>query len=475
MIVKKHIIASVLLWGVLAGPLPAFAGAPDEESYLTEGIKAIPEEDIREVVRALSESSDRLYDVLRQAYETNPTLQAANAELRAVEESLPQAAAGYKPTITANADVLYTDTQNEGNSSSSQDGDNLSKEGSVSLKQPLYRGGRTASALRGARNSILAQSAAVDSVRQKLMLDVATAYMDVLRDRAWLNLSENNKALISRQLEATKDRFEVGELTRTDVSQAQAREAGAVSDIISAKAKMRSSVAVYEQIVGSVPDQTLLYPDIRFSLPETLEEALSEAAQKNPSVLSAEYKNAAAEDDVDTVFGELLPEVSLTGGLSKSYDPQPGTLDETRESTVGVSASIPLYQAGSVRSRVRQAKQTANQRFIQIMEARRRVRAETISSWENLAAAKAEIISRRAQVEASAMAQEGVRYESDFGERTILDALDADQEYLDAQVGLVSARRNEIVARFSLAAVLGRLTPEILEFSSKKENEEENR
>ena len=171
----------------------------------------------------------------------------------------------------------------------------------------------------------------------------------------------------------------------------------------------------------------------------------------------------------------MLPEFSLTGGLSKSYDPQPGTLDETRESTVGVSASIPLYQAGSVRSRVRQAKQTANQRFIQIMEARRRVRAETISSWENLAAAKAEIISRRAQVEASAMAQEGVRYESDFGERTILDALDADQEYLDAQVGLVSARRNEIVARFSLAAVLGRLTPEILEFSSKKENEEENR
>lgn len=413
-------------------------------------------------VHSLEDVDLPLRDVLRQAWQDNPTLRAARAELEAVREALPQAQTGYKPVITANGEISYVDTESKGTSFTTQDGPSTAKQGSLDVTQPLFRGGRTFSAIRGARNRIAAQEYILKATEQQALYDAAAAYMDVVRDRALLNLSENNRALIERQLEATRDRFNVGELTRTDVSQAQARLAGAQAEITAAKGDLRSSMAVFEQLIGVLPDEKLPYPAIDFSFPPDLDEALSAAAMQNPSVIASEYMNAAAEDNVDTVFGELLPEVSLNGALTKSYDPHPGFLEEQDTQAVGVSVSIPLYEAGGVRSRVREAKHTANQRFMEIMEIRRAVRAQTIASWEDLAAAVAEIDSREAQIEAAAVAQEGVRYETEFGERTILDALDADQEYLDAQVGLVLARRNDVLARFSLAQALGILTPENL-------------
>ncbi len=406
------------------------------------------------------EQSLGLGTVLRQAYLSNPTLLAARQELKATHELLPQAMSGWKPTVSADASVTNTDV--EGSNFGGGDG-STSKDVGLSLDQPLFRGGRTVSEMAAARHTIAAQAASLSGVEQNILRATATAYMDVVRDQALFDLSWNNREVIARQLEATQDRFEVGELTRTDVSQAKARLARADADAITERGNLRRSQAVFEQVTG-MPSGKLEEPSVMLEIPETLDEAAALAEQTNPQVMAAMYAHRASEEDVEDVFGELLPTVGLFGQWNRSYDPSPGLIDEQTTRSVGVSASIPLYQAGSVRSRVRQAKQTANQRYIQILETRRQARQQAISDWESLQAAQAEIRSRTAQAEASGIAQEGVEAETEVGQRTILDALDANQEFLDAQAALVNARRNEIVASFSLAATLGQLTPERLGF-----------
>ncbi len=408
--------------------------------------------------QADEEQGQPLSTALRVTYANNPTLKAARSELRAVHESLPQAMAGWKPTISAGTGITGTDVDG-GNSG---DG-STQKEVSLSLNQPIWQGGSTFAATKAARNLIRAQNEVLKSVEQEVILEAATAYMDVVRDKALLELSKNNRDVIARQLEATKDRFEVGEITRTDVSQSEARLARAESDVIRSRGTLSASMAAYEQTVGATPVD-LSGPDIMIDLPASLDEALELADKNNPAILSARFTHESAEHDVDDVYGELLPSVDISGSWSRLYDPSPGLIEKQTSKSIGLSASIPLYQAGSVRSRIREAKQTANQRYIEIMAAQRLVRQKVVSSWENLEAARAEIVSRGAQVEAARIAREGVHQETEVGARTILDALDADQELLDAQVSLVTAERNEVVASFELAEALGLLVPEILGF-----------
>ncbi len=407
---------------------------------------------------AAGERWSRLEDVLKWSYENNPTLRAARAELKAVQEALPQAQAGFKPSIDAGGNISSVDIagSNFGGSGTT------SKEMEVGFSQPLYRGGRTLAAVDEADDQIMAQRALLRTVEQGVLLDVVTAFMNVVRDKALLDLSASNESYIAKELEATQERYDVGDLSRTDLSQAQARLARARADKISARGALQSSRAVYEQVVG-VPAENLEQPVPSLPIPDTLEEAVSIAEKNNPSVIAARYMHESAEENVDKVFGELLPELAFFGSWNRQYDPQPGLLKESTTKTVGLSASIPLYQAGAVRSRVRQAKHTANQRYMEILESRRDIRAQVVSSWAELSAAKAEIQSRDAQVEASEIAREGVREEALLGARTVLDTLDADQEFLDAQAALITAQRNKIVAEFALAATLGVLKPDVLE------------
>ena len=307
----------------------------------------------------------------------------------------------------------------------------------------------------------------------EVLEDAGSIYLDVLRDTALLKLSQNTRDVIARQLEATQDRFDVGELTKTDVSQAQARVARADSDIITATGNLNASKARFEEIIGA-PAQGLGKPDIELRVPDNLPEAETDADQNSPMILAAEFVHRASEQDIDGVFGELLPEVGFSSSWNKAYDPSPGLYDRQTTSVIGLTATMPLYEAGSVRSRVRQAKHTANQRYIEIMETRREVRQNIVSNWADLQAAQAEIRSRKAQVEASAIAQEGVTQETDLGARTILDVLDANQELFDAQVALVTAERNEMVARFALLSTLGSLTPQTLGFPEDAYNYREN-
>ncbi len=400
-----------------------------------------------------------LLDALRTAYLNNPTLRAARAEMRATSEFLPQAQSGWMPQSDLTGTVTTADIDPE----TTGDG-TTSKNLALSVTQPLYRGGRTVSGIDSAENRIMAQGAILNATEQQLLLDVATAYMNVVRDKAFVELNQSNIAVVSRQLDASKNRFEVGEVTRTDVAQSESRLARAQANRTTAIGNLKSSLARYEELVGA-PAADLKHVDAHFAFPDTLDDATTAADKSNPTVLATEYLHQSAEKDIGVVFGELLPELGLAASVDKTWDPQPGNADDETVSSLSLIATVPLYEGGFTRSRVREAKYTANRRYIEILEARRAARQNVISSWETWKASQAEIESRKSQVEANRVAQEGVRQEAELGTRTILDALDADQEYVDSQVALVSAQRDEVVAAFALARSMGMLTPQTLGFA----------
>lgn len=408
---------------------------------------------------AVQSTTQPLLDALRAAYINNPTLRAARAEMKATAEALPQAQSGWMPS----SNVTGTVTAAELDPGSASGDGTTSRNLELSVTQPLYRGGRTISGISSAQNLILAQGAVLNATEQQLLLSAATAYMDVVRNKALVNLSEKNIEVVRKQLGASRNRFEVGEVTRTDVAQAEARLARAEATRISAVANFKSSLASYEQIVG-VPAGDISQTSVEFVFPESFEDAITLAEKNSPAVVASEYLHQSAEKNIGHIFGELLPELGLSASWDKTWNPQPGNQSDSSQKSLSLVATIPLYEGGYTRSQVRQAKYVANQRYIEIIETRRAARQEVISNWESLMAARGEIQSRRSQVEANRVAQEGVRQEAELGTRTILDALDADQEYLDAQVALVSAERDEVVASFALAKSLGILTPETLGF-----------
>jgi len=399
----------------------------------------------------------RLETVLSNVYESNPTLRAARAELMAVHENLPQALGGWKPSLNLESDITNSSIENDNQPAI----DGTSKSLGVSLNQPLYRGGRTMASIEAARSFILGQRKSLRNIEQIVLLDTVAAYMSVVRDRALLDLNNNNNIVISRQRDATRSRFELGETTRTDVSQAEARLSRANADIAIASSNLQASQAAYKRLTGNTAGK-LGNPDVNFPFPQTQDEAREVALANNPQILAARAFHKASTYDTDNVFGELLPDVSLTGSLSRTYDPQLGNIDERDQSLFGIRASVPLYQSGTIRSRIRQAKHISNQRYILIREAENEVEETVQAAWDALTASRAEIEARKVQVEASEIARRGVEQENELGSRTVLDLLDAEQELLDARASLVTAMRNEVVAEFTLASALGFLGPQML-------------
>ncbi len=396
-----------------------------------------------------SDTAQSLSAVLKDTWQTNPSLLAARAGQKAIEEALPQAQAGWKPLVDADASVSRLDP-----AGSALDA-RTPKEAGVSVEQPLFRGGRTVAGIRAANNAIRAGAARLSAAEQSVLLSAAKAYMDVVRDQALVDLSRKNQEVIARQLKATKARFEVGDVTRTDVAQAQARLAQAQAGLVAAEGALRAARATFLQITGQVPE-SLKKPDITLDLPESLDAAQAMAETASPAIQAARYDYRASDDDKDAVQGELLPQVAAFGSVTREWE---GLEGDGTASAVGVRASMPLYEGGAVRARLRAAGHTADRKNMDLVTARRLAQEEILTAWENLQTARAEIAARRAQVEASTLAREGVHQEADVGARTVLDALDADQEVLDAQVALVIAERDEIVAQFALAAALGLLRP----------------
>jgi TolC family type I secretion outer membrane protein len=400
--------------------------------------------------------AETLIDALSQAYRSNPVILAARDQLRSVDEQIAQAISLLRPTVTATFSSAYSTSSTVTNNVGRTGSRTGSATGSLTVTQPLFRGGREYAEIHRAEATIRAQRARLHGTEQDVFFQVVTAYMNVLRDEAIVRLRANNVAVLQRQLQAVRDRFNVGEVTRTDVAQAEAAVAGAEAQRVLAVGNLESSRANYTNLVGRAPAR-LVEPRLPPFLPAQLGTALEIARTTNPTIIAATFDEHAAHYNVKSITGELLPQINLNGSVSRTYEDRGPSL-RTDQGSVSVTITVPLYESGSVYSRMRAAKQTVFQRGNDLAQARRTVEQNATQAWQVLAAARASVRSFEAQSRANAVALEGVRQENQAGLRTVLDVLQAQQTLLDSQVSLVSSRRDMLVASYQVAQAMGKLT-----------------
>ncbi|SEH43186.1 TolC family outer membrane protein [Magnetospirillum fulvum] len=401
-----------------------------------------------------------LNDVLATTYQTNPNLSAYRAKLRATDEGVPQALAGWRPTVTVTGSAgkgLYTANTRPDKYETIR----TPKSASLTVSQPIYSGGRTVAATDQAEANVQAERARLIATEQTVLLNATNAYLNVVRDEQVLNLSINNEQVLKRQLEATQERFRVGEITRTDVSQAEARLARAVADRIGAEGTLKSSRANYLNTVGTVPD-SVSQPALPEPLPTGLTEAIAAAQANNPSVVAADRTFDSAKYGIDLVFGELLPSLSLDANVSRYLDTAGtgiGGFDSAiSNKEVLLNLSVPLYEGGGTYARLRAAKETAGQRRIEADQARRDAVETATKAWESLQSAQAQVTSYTSQIRAADLALAGVREESKVGSRTVLDVLNAEQEVFDARVAQVRAVHDQLLAAYQVKSAVGEMT-----------------
>jgi outer membrane protein len=402
-------------------------------------------------------AQETLESALARAYNAHPSLNAFRASVRATDENLPQALSGYRPRINVSADggIEYNDTDLPGRVGSQEP--SYPRGVGLNVTQTIWNGHRTFNRVRSAESGIFAARESLRATEQNILFEAAQAYMNVLRDSAILNLRENNVEVLDEQLRQVRDRFTVGEVTRTDVAQAEARQAGARSQVSVAQALLKSSLARYRQAVGGEPKKLSPGKTVERLLPVNLTRALELGLSEHPSLNASLHQLDLAEFNVKLAEGELYPTVALTGSVGQRYDLQ-GLGDRRSSASLVGSVNVPLYEGGEVTSRVRAAKETVAQRRLEVDVSRDSIRAGIVAAWGQLEAAKAQILAAQAQVQAAETALSGVREEAKVGQRTTLDVLNAQQELLDARVTLISAQRDRVVASYQVMQTIGQLS-----------------
>jgi outer membrane protein len=402
--------------------------------------------------------AETLTQALASAYKTNPRLDAARATLRATDEEVPRALSGYRPTVTGSADTSWERTVTR--PPTVANGETNPRGYQVGMVQPLFKGFRVVNTVAEAEATVRAGRETLRTTENSVLLEAVTAYSDVVRDQAIVRLRENNVTVLTRDLSATQDRFRVGEVTRTDLSQAQARRAAAVSALDLARANLQTSRATYERVIGH-PPSNLVEPAQSRLVPKGVQEAIEISGRESPNVVGALYREQAARHAIDRIRGERLPTVQLEGNYSRRYDETFG-IESVDTTTVTGRVTVPFYSGGEVEARIRQAKHTHVGRLQEIEQARSEVQAQVVAAWSQLAAARAQIDSDQAQVTAGRTALTGVREEERVGQRTLLDVLNAEQELLNAEVNLLTTKRNLVVASYLVLANIGRLNAQEL-------------
>jgi outer membrane protein len=414
--------------------------------------------------------AESLKQALTGAYKNNPKLDAARATLRATDEEVPRAMSSYRPNISGSADMgIQTSNSSPGPSA----GEVHPKGYSLSAVQPLFRGFRTMNNVSLAEATVRAGRESLRSAEAGVLLAAVTDYLDVVRDQALVRLRENNVGVLSKELKATQDRFKVGEVTRTDVAQAEASRATAVAALDLARANLKNSRANYERDVGR-PPSNLVEPAVpERLLPKSTNEALAVAGQEHPDVVGALYREQAARINVDLIWGELLPSAQLEANYSKRFETSK-QVDESETSSLVGRLNVPIYQGGEVHARVRQAKQTHVSRLQEVEQFRTQVNASTSTAWSNLQAIRARLASDKIAVQANQVALNGVREEEKVGQRTLLDVLNAEQALLNAQVALASDQHDLVIGAYTLLAAIGRLDSQTLALNSEVYDPEEH-
>lgn len=403
-----------------------------------------------------------LQDAWLLAYQNNPALEAERAKLRATDEEVAQALSHWRPSINAyaNAGRTWQYTPPQGGAGSNHFVQNSDSYG-IQVKQPIFRGFRTLSETEAAEKKVLAERAHLQSAEQQLFYDTAKAYLDALRDESILTVDHENEDILRKKIAEIRERARVGDLTKTDLSQAQSRLSRAEVNRMQAEAALVTDRAIFARLVG-IEAEMLKAPEFSFEQPKELDEVVVHALAVNPEIKAAQFAYDEANAEVNINKGNLLPEVNIVGSTSRDYNQSISQQGREHNSQIMAQLTLPLYSGGADYSKIRAASQMATSRRLELEEARHKSKETARSAWQMLVTSEVAIKADKAEIEASARALEGVRVQSKVGTRTTLDVLNAVQEFLDAKVDLARAEHDRNLAIVQLKAVLGELTADAL-------------
>jgi outer membrane protein len=410
-------------------------------------------------------AADTLLGALAQAYQVNPQLNSERAIVRQTDEGVPQALSDYRPRVRVIAGV--------GNQVTSQEtavGPALTQKDlwwtsprsiGITAEQKLFNGFQTANRTRAAESNVFAARETLRVIEQTVLLDAATVYMDMVRDAAILEVQRSNVQALGETVRQTRARFKLGEVTRTDVAQAEAQLAAGQSQMLRADSDLTTSKARYRRVIGSNPGRLQPGLPVDHLSPRTLAAAVDAGITANPSVTAAMYGVDVARLQVKVSEGALYPTVALLGNVQRAHDVT-GVIPEQSSATVAIGVTIPLYQGGAEYSTIRQSKEALAQRRLDLATTRDQARAAVVQVWGELQAAKAQIKAAQEGVRAAEVALNGVRMEARLGMRTTLDVLIDQQALVNARVNLVTAQHDRVVGSYNLLSAVGRLSPQTL-------------
>lgn len=400
-------------------------------------------------------SADTLREALVSTYNVNPSLNAQRESLKGTDAGVAVARAGGRPTVTGSVGISRDLTRSGSLERLGGKGPYLS--GGVDLSVPLFQGGSVRNSIQAAKTRVEAGRATLRAVEGDVFTEAVAAYMDVIRDRAIVELNNNQIKVLSTNLEATKDRFEIGDVTRTDVAQSEARLSVGRANLATAEGRLVASEENYRRVIGKSPD-TLTPPPPLPPLPASADEAVRIALSNNPDLIAVTRQAEAARFDVNATRASRLPSVSgvVSGDYVNTLNGDTAGAPRTGTATsIGVTARVPLYQGGLPAARIRQSQALEGQALEQRVGTERAVVANARSAFAAYQSATSAIRSNELGVKANELALQGARAENSIGTRTILEVLNAEQELLSSQVALVSARRDQYVAGFQLLNAMG--------------------
>ncbi len=417
--------------------------------------------------------ADTIEAALVRAYQNNPQLNAQRAQVRSIDENVPQALSGYRPrvAVTASAGYQYTDTNTTAGGSPTAivrteiHGANAPRSAGLTVSQTLFNGQQTANRTRAAESQVSGSREALRVLEQSVLLSAATIYMDYLRDSAIVAVNQSNVRVLEQTLKQTRDRFNVGEVTRTDVAQSEAQLAAGKTQLLTAEANLTTTRANFRRIIGNEPVDLAPGSPVDRYLPPTLPSSVELSLIENPNVTAAMFGIDVNYLQVKINEGALLPTVTFQASVQQSYE-QTMTIFRSFGASAIAQLSVPVYQGGAEYSLIRQSKETLAQQRLALEQTRDQTRANTVTAWGQLVAGKAQVASAQAQVTASEIALNGVREEAKAGQRTTLDVLNAQQALVNARVALVTAQHDRVVASYAVLNSIGRLSPIVLNLST---------
>jgi outer membrane protein len=413
--------------------------------------------------------ADTIEAALVRSYQNNPQLNAQRAQVRFTDENVPQALSGYRPrvAVTASAGTQYTDTL----STTGGDANHLIKTGihginaprsiGTTISQTVFNGFQTANRTRAAESQVSGAREGLRVLEQSVLLSAATIYMDYLQNAAIVEVQKSNVRVLEQTLKQTNDRFNVGEVTRTDVAQSEAQLAAGRTQLLTAESNLVTTKANFRRIIGNEPEALAPGSPVDRFLPKSLPGAVDLSLTENPNVTAAMYGVDVSYLQVKVSEGALLPTVTLQGSVQQSYE-QTLTFYRQFGASAVAQVNVPLYQGGAEYSLIRQSKETLAQQRLNLEQVRDQTRSNVVTAWGQLVAGKAQVASAQSQVSASEIALNGVREEAKAGQRTTLDVLNAQQALVNARVALVTAQHDRVVASYSVLNSVGRLAPQVL-------------